>query len=555
MRYNTVYICVLFLLFLDLNVFCNPIPMGKLGNSISTPTPGYQFTPLDLFYGNSSLNLYNGEEQVSDSYFSYSIVGDYRVTRLEQDSTFPSSEPYEVIVNDYEMVMIAPYSFREVYAVIKYDGSDNPNLIYTTGLGSLDFTSYDGFYFDIGRSYNTSYVSASIFTDYGTCSCVIELTYGYQLYYMPWEWFLDDTSTSCDFTSIGAIQLTYSLLYSNEIVITGFGLYKAYVSVTVTSAPYIYPSYAKSVTSIWTPSQSNSMFNTVLISQSSGFENTYSTSRTREPTTCYTPSPSRRSTFYTTPTVSPSSWKPSYASPSSNYTFFPSNPPTPCVSPSPSRYPTVNETPSYYPYSSTVSPSKRYSYIDIKNIDTFSNSSDTLTIVSQPYIQQYVMEYTNSSTILGGQRDTILLEESGATNTVFVAGTSLGVFFAEAPYGGMGSISLQYDGLDNTIQIDKYGLGGIDFTCGGECNSMRLQISGIFSSIQIIVYTFDSNTNQAESCEYTIPQLTTSLQNYFAQFSEFENSCDWSNVGALEINGEMESAGNIAINEITICKY
>ena len=171
-------------------------------------------------------------------------------------------------------------------------------------------------------------------------------------------------------------------------------------------------------------------------------------------------------------------------------------------------------------------------------------------VLSSPFSLSPV-SLTISSTILGDQRDIILFEDYANVDTVFTAGTNLGVFYANAPYGGEGSVSLQYDGMDTNIQLNQYGLGGYDFTCGGECNALKLQMSGIFTSVKITVYSY----YQSENCDYYITDISTSMKNYIAEFNAFSNLCDWANVGALQITANLQSSGDISINEIILCKY
>ena len=148
------------------------------------------------------------------------------------------------------------------------------------------------------------------------------------------------------------------------------------------------------------------------------------------------------------------------------------------------------------------------------------------------------------------------MEQNGEAYSVFTAGVTNGEFFANTPYHGEGSATLQYDGYDNTIQIDKYGLGGMDFTCGGECNAFRLAMSGAdLQSVDVTVYTYNNQTYATSSCNYEIYNIYTTMQNYFTPYSSFNYGCSWNNVGAVEIVVTMQSSGYVAIEEITLCKY
>ena len=414
---------------------------------------------------------------------------------IEELDYLYSYEYYELAVMNGTMSLYTPYTDREVYAVIKYDGTTSNSLNHN-GLGALDFARYSGVYIQTASLTNSTYASVSVFTESGTCTYVVAINTIYTTYYLPWQWFQAYSSNNCDFSSVGAVQFTYSLINSGFVEIEDTGLYYSNYPVSYIPSTNIPPNAAISVTpvpvtSTPTPSTSRSRYSSASISAYPSVQ-TFSASRSRYP--------------------------------SASYSYYP--------------YPTTTVTGYYY---------------DVEIIDNFSNYTSPLIIIAQPSIQQFASGYTISSTILGDQRDIILFEDYANVDTVFTAGTNLGVFYANAPYGGEGSVSLQYDGMDTNIQLNQYGLGGYDFTCGGECNALRLQMSGIFTSVKITVYTH--SYYQAENCDYYITDISTSMKNYIAEFNAFSNLCDWANVGALQITANLQSSGDISINEITLCKY
>lgn len=96
----------------------------------------------------------------------------------------------------------------------------------------------------------------------------------------------------------------------------------------------------------------------------------------------------------------------------------------------------------------------------------------------------------------------------------------------------------QYDGNDNTFDLDITGLGGVDVTDGG--NTEFFFFSAV-SDIEI-TYTIDLYDIDGDICELNI-DLPSTLGDYdyeetFYEFDldEFSDACDMTNIGAIEIS-------------------
>jgi len=538
------------------------IPQGKIS--------------LDGLSGGNILYLYDYENDVAQTYNAVNIIGGVRGEKLE--GYFSGQDAFSLVFNGTMTVNI-PYSGYDVYCIIKYDGSNNGFFLDPTGLGNKDFTKYSGLYITGQSMTSVPVASISIFTKSGTCTWVTPVYINTN--YIPFNWF--SGYNSCDYSNVGAIQITYALDNAGYFQISDFGVYYASSNYN-TPAPSTYPTNFVSVTALPSLSSSSSA------SASGSFINA-TQSMTPYPSTSsyYSTSSSVSSSSTESPTSSLSSRSSPSCTSSVSKIYFSSSSLSPTLSPSRSVSPSKGSIPSSTPtgtlshgashsrtesssystsptgslsyysspsssrtvsYGYSPSPSKAITYTDIEVVDSFSDSLNTLTVVAQS-AQKNVIGVTNSSNIIGGQRDVLLTAQSGLEGTVFVAGVNSGLFFSSAPYSGYGTASIKYDGNNTSTYVNEFGLEGIDFTCGGLCNAMRIETQGIYVEVYVSVFTFNQNSGD-QNCVYNLGVPPTSMGSLFVQYNSY---CDWTSVGAIELSFNLQGAGNIEVNEITLCNY
>merc|ERR1712100_626841 len=133
---------------------------------------------------------------------------------------------------------------------------------------------------------------------------------------------------------------------------------------------------------------------------------------------------------------------------------------------------------------------------------------------------QYPIVQTRSTTasdILGGERDLRLTVLSGSDNLVLSSGVSNGLFQCATPAGARGRSTLQFDGVDGSINLNPSGLGGLNFRNNGG-NSFRVSVT----SDTVIL------------------------------FSQFSSGCDFSSVGAIEIVAQMEPNVDVQVSLFSV---
>ena len=192
--------------------------------------------------------------------------------------------------------------------------------------------------------------------------------------------------------------------------------------------------------------------------------------------------------------------------------------------------------------------------IDRIKIDDYETGENSVRIIlnstlttSQPPITS-VSIYTSPNgtsdrSILGGERDLQYTATSGSLNRVFASSVSIvdgsGQWEVSTPNGASGFVLMQYDSTDNSISLDSKGFtkitgtsAGIDLTDGGLGESFHTIIeTDIATSYDIHVYS--PNGNKCSTSK-SVPAGNIA-QDSVLLFSSFTGSCDFENVGAIEI--------------------
>ena len=91
-------------------------------------------------------------------------------------------------------------------------------------------------------------------------------------------------------------------------------------------------------------------------------------------------------------------------------------------------------------------------------------------------------------------------------------------------------IKLQYDGDDQSMNLNKNGLNGIDLTSNGKAIGIHFHFTSYDGSqVEIDVYSPDES-----NCKNIFP-ITHESESFYLLFTSFEGNCSFSSVGAIEI--------------------
>lgn len=192
-------------------------------------------------------------------------------------------------------------------------------------------------------------------------------------------------------------------------------------------------------------------------------------------------------------------------------------------------------------------------YFDANIIDPFTVPSDTLIIVvnQSEDVQQ---TFTNTDTVLGGQRDLELKLIAGQDNLVLSAGVNNGQFSSSAPNGAEGVVLLQYDGADNSLTLNPSGLlghPGSNFEAFGAF-ALRVQMEADFTTTATFT-AFSGSANNGCIKVVTIPggdEPVDFILN-FDSFDNIGNGCSWENIGAFELEVDLGNNVDVIIRQLS----
>jgi len=176
---------------------------------------------------------------------------------------------------------------------------------------------------------------------------------------------------------------------------------------------------------------------------------------------------------------------------------------------------------------------------DLFFIDDFSVNSPTQIIVipSNPTFPITRFVQTQSSTIVGGERDIFLQCNGGGSALLMSASVSGGNYTASTPNGARGFSTLTYDGTDTSTSLDPAGLIGSGFSNWRANGGFALRVSmrtDVDSSVIFRVYS--GTTNSVCTRTQTVLASNQDVVYLFEFDSDWDGNCDFSNVGALDIN-------------------
>jgi len=183
-------------------------------------------------------------------------------------------------------------------------------------------------------------------------------------------------------------------------------------------------------------------------------------------------------------------------------------------------------------------------------IDDFTTVTPQI-IVQTEANSQYPIVQTRSTTasdILGGERDLRLTVLSGSDNLVLSSGVSNGLFQCATPAGARGRSTLQFDGVDGSINLNPSGLGGLNFRNNGG-NSFRVSVtSDLATRVDFLVYSGSTSA----VCVYNLTLVAGSTVDTVILFSQFSSGCDFSSVGAIEIVAQMEPNVDVQVSLFSV---
>lgn len=170
----------------------------------------------------------------------------------------------------------------------------------------------------------------------------------------------------------------------------------------------------------------------------------------------------------------------------------------------------------------------------IEVIDDFSTAQGPLTV----FEGDSDFSSVTGSGILGGERDLMI------TNFVdeFNQGASVNVtadnFFFNSGSGNESQFTIQWDGADNSMAVNPFGLGGVDLGAGAITFVTSIVEADLDAFFDV---TFWSGANgTAETVELPIPGVDAPGRDAFFASSLFTNT-DFTNIGAIQVRGNIIS--------------
>jgi len=151
-----------------------------------------------------------------------------------------------------------------------------------------------------------------------------------------------------------------------------------------------------------------------------------------------------------------------------------------------------------------------------------------------------------STNILGGERDLEYTVDTGSPGRVFSTSVSVvngtGQWQISTPNGGSGVVLMQYDGVDNSIQLQQ---DGFSFINGNGPNGQGIDLTenGLGVAFHVVVqtdnptlYTFKVYSPTGNPCvgEVDAPGGSITLDTIIF-FSNFTTACSFTNVGSIEV--------------------
>jgi len=172
-----------------------------------------------------------------------------------------------------------------------------------------------------------------------------------------------------------------------------------------------------------------------------------------------------------------------------------------------------------------------------------------LLIITDETGEQMESSSLATSGAVGGERDLLLSVDSADSNQVFTAATDSGFFSISAPSAASGAALLQLDGPDGSAALDTSGLGGLDLRLGGADSLVITVRSDVATTADVLLYS------AAGTCSATLSVPGGSVvTDYVLRYdSDFTGSCDFSSIGAFELDVIASFAADITVSHLGTC--
>lgn len=192
---------------------------------------------------------------------------------------------------------------------------------------------------------------------------------------------------------------------------------------------------------------------------------------------------------------------------------------------------------------------------DLAFVDDYAAATGPLIIVipQNPVFDIEDSEFTDDSGIIGGQRDLLIVAESGDGGKVLTSGVSNGEWTLSTPQDTSGYALMQYDGVDASVSLGNPslnpGLGPFDITFNGAGDSFRLLIeTDIQTEYDFTIYDTQGRTSNTI---LVIPG-DDSVHEYFIFFDDFTGTADFTQTAAIEVLIEAFNNVDTVIDAFTI---
>lgn len=187
-----------------------------------------------------------------------------------------------------------------------------------------------------------------------------------------------------------------------------------------------------------------------------------------------------------------------------------------------------------------------FQWREIRRVDDFA--SNTMLQVQEPATRT-AFSFVQEASVLGSERDSILRIANdddddadnvrGIRNGTSKAWTSENTLRLTSTNGTNVLLTLQYDGTDGSIDVDKNGLGGIDFAHLAEADGLLLNLES--DAPVFLFFTFFSGKDASSSANVSTSSASVGPQSLFMPFSRFVGNADLYRIGAFVFNVYMPS--------------
>jgi len=173
----------------------------------------------------------------------------------------------------------------------------------------------------------------------------------------------------------------------------------------------------------------------------------------------------------------------------------------------------------------------------ITTIDDFSTDQGPITVMQGESLFSSVL-----GNMIGGERDLMITSHVDDFNQGASVNVAGGNFFFSSGSGNESMFTIQWDGVDNSMDVNPFGLGGFDFLNAGS-NSVVSFVTAIVESdlnawFDITFWSGPQGT--AETVELPIPGVDFPGRDAFFTTTEFSNT-DFSDIGAIQVRGNIVS--------------